>query len=415
MERSMNSRSRGWVAASASLVLLVALVAAPREARAKRLDITCNPAEDGVVLLDGMLRDWRGVDRTTVRGASRVVQGRKHWNNNKDASFEVLCNYSKTTLYLAVDVMDEYFARTRKLRADDHLELRFGRRVLEVYPGDLKKIRGVVRWRTGRRRRKAKRVRMAEARQLRGWSVELALPLSKVPGYRKGKEGVPLSVRFVDVDWRGKVDSVVGSGPARLVVAQVVADLRAFLGAMKATRKQIRWRGSADVVGDKGIEQVLLVGTRVGIVGAGLPGGGYFYFSLPVKTAKDVRWVKLLDLNGDRQKEIVIRYTQRGSRGRRELVVVHRFDSVNKFVRPFAHELVKGQGKNVIENRLRFKRWRKRRRRGLEIVIDKPTAKGFTQASYKENPATDVNPILLPWGETKKRRYRFEGDQYSEQ
>ncbi|PIE19613.1 MAG: hypothetical protein CSA65_01720 [Proteobacteria bacterium] len=382
---------------------------------AKPLDINCNPAEDGVVLLDGMLRDWRGVDGVYVRGVSRVIKGRKHWNNAKDASFEVLCNYSKTTLYLAVDVTDEYFARTRKLRADDHLELRFGRHVLEIYPSDLKKIRGVVRWRRGRRRRKARGIQMAEAKQLQGWSVEIAMPLSKVPGYRKGKEGVPLSVRFIDVDWRGKVDSVVGSGKARLVIAQVTADLTAFLRAMKATRKQIRWRGSADVVGDKGLEQVLLVGSRVGIVGSGLPGGGYFYFGLPVKTPKDVRWVKLLDLNGDRQKEIVIRYTQRGGGGRRDLLAVYRFNSVNKFVRPFAHELTKGQGANMITTRLRFIRWRKRRRHGVEIVIDKPKAKGYTRATYKERQATDVNPIVLPWGETTKRRYRFEGDEYSEQ
>lgn len=371
------------------------------------LSIPCQPAEDGTIILDGMLRDWKGVTAVPVRGAAHVVSGRKHWDGDKDSSFEVLCNYSKGTLYLAFDVADEYFMRSRKRRGDDHLTLRFGRKTLSVYPGDLKKIRGAVYW----GRRKARGIQMAEAMQLRGWSVELAIPFSRIPGYRKGQSAIPVTFSHVDGDWRGKTDSVVSTGPSKLVVAQVVADLQAFLKDMQATMKDVRFRRSADVVGDKGLEQVLAVRRRIGIVGSGVPNGGYFYFRLPVQKAADIHWLKLLDLDGDRQKEIIVRYTQRGGGGERTIVAVYRFDSVNKFVRPFAQEVRKAQGTRSIENRLTF---RKRRRRGYDIVVDKPKARGFTVENFREQPASDLNEIILPWAAKKKRAYRFEGDQYSE-
>ena len=40
---------------------------------------------------------------------------------------------------------------------------------------------------------------------------------------------------------------------------------------------------------------------------------------------------------------------------------------------------------------------------------------GFTAESYKESPAEDVIPILLPWGDDRKARYQFRGDEYSRQ
>ena len=108
--------------------IVVAFLALPdAAAQAKTLDIDCAPAQEGAVLIDGMLGDWRGVRAVSVAGAARLIKGHKNWNNNKDASFDVLCNYSKKTLYLAFDVNDEYFSRTKGRRADDHLELRFGR------------------------------------------------------------------------------------------------------------------------------------------------------------------------------------------------------------------------------------------------------------------------------------------------
>jgi hypothetical protein len=371
-------------------------------------DVQCDPAQDGVFYLDGIFSDWKGVAAQRFESASSVKKGRKHWNNRDDASFSLRCNYSKKHLYLAFDVRDDFFVRSKRRRADDHLRLRFGRRVLKVYPGDLKKIRKSVLW----GRRKAKKVQIAEAMRKNGWAVELKMPLSRIPGYRLGGEAIRLSVDFYDVDWRKKLDTVFTSGPLRLIVAQVVANISSFLADMKASQKDIRKRIAADVVGDKRLEQVILLDRRIGVVGDGLPGGGYFFFTLPVRSKKDVRWLKLLDLNGDKQKELVVRFAQRNLQGRREILAVYRFNSVNKFVRPFAAEVLKASGNKRIENRVSFKK--RRRKRGIEIVIDKPKAVGFTEASYKEAEDESLHNIMLPWKKKKKRTFRFTNDEYEE-
>ena len=370
-------------------------------------NIPCGPAEDGVIFVDGLLGDWKGVAPVSFGTADRIVSGRKHWNDAADLSFDLRCNYSGQHVYLAVDVRDEYFACAKKKTRRDHLELRFGRQVLRVFPGDLKKIPGAVFWGTKR----AKGLGMAEARRPHGWAVELKLPKSQIPGYREGGAAIGFNLQVVDVDWRAVVDTVMETGALRVVVAQVAANVGAFLAAMKASPKDVRLRLEADVVGDRGVEQVLRIGRTIGVIGAGVPGGGgYFYFQLPVKHPQDIEWVKLLDLNGDRQKEIVVRLTQRGNGGWRSLIEVYRFNSVNKFGRWFGHELAKGQGPRRIDNRLRFKR----RRGGLDIVVDQPVARGFDAQNYREEPAVDVHSIVLPWDEKKVRVFRFEGDDYGE-
>lgn len=400
-------------ASQTPITLGLLLAALLFSASAQAVDIPCGPAEDGVFFLDGLFTDWKGVAAVALDRPDRIIQGRKHWNNANDLSFRVMCNYSKRYLYLAVQVKDEYFARTKKRKGDDHLRLSFGRkhkRTLRVFPGDLKKIRGGAYW----GRRKAKGVKMAEAIQTGGWAVELRLAMNRIPGFRPGQGAVHLEVAVADADWRAKVETVMSTGGARLVVAQVMADLSAFLKSMKASQRDIRMRKAADVVGKRRVEQVVWLKRAIGIVGEDLPGGGFFYFNLPVAQAADIRWVRLMDLNGDRQKEIVTRYLQRGGGGRREVVAVYRFNQVNKFVRPFAHELLKGQGSRTITNRLSFKK--RRRGRGIEIVVDEPKANGFTQQSYKENPAENIHGIILPWAEKEKQKrvFRFTGDEYEE-
>ncbi|MBW2735686.1 MAG: hypothetical protein JRH20_25150 [Deltaproteobacteria bacterium] len=377
------------------------------------MDIPCGPAEDGVFFLDGLFTEWKGVTAVEVATPQHIMQGRKSWNNAKDLSFRVMCNYSKRHLYLAVEVKDEYFVRTNKRKGDDHLRLSFGRgkaRTLRVFPGDLKKIRGGAYW----GRHKAKGIKMAEAMRRDGWAVELRLPMNRIPGYRVGQEAIHLNVAVADADWRAKVETVMATGRSRLVVAQVAADLSAFLKAMKASPKDIRMRKAADVVGGRRVEQVMWLRRAIGIVGEDLPSGGYFTFNLPAARAADIRWVRLMDLNGDRKQEIVTRYVQRGGGGRREVVAVYRFDDGNRFVRPFAHEVLKGQGSRTIVNRITFKK--RRRGRGIEIIIDEPKAHGFDAQSYKETSAEDIHGIVLPWAEKEKQKrvFRFSGDEYEE-
>lgn len=381
-------------------------------------EVPCGPVEQGVIQIDGLTGDWKGARGVVVDSAEHILRGRNEWSGADDLSFEVFCNYDAKNLYLAVNVKDEYFIRTRNSRGDDHLVLYLGGRQLNVYPGDLQDHKGRMRW---GRRGKVRGIEMVEALQRQGFSVELRIPFARLPRFRKGTPSYRAAVQLADCDSkaRGVTQTVMGTGSARtgrFTFAQAAANLRLLLEDRGYRASQIKTRLDVDVVGDDRVEQVLLVGRTIGIVGEGLPGGSYFYLDLPIKRAADVYWLRALDLNGDRKHELVTRYVERSGNGRRELIAVYRFNDSNRFVRSFAHEILKGQKKRMIVNSYAFKRRRPRRRKpgGVDLVFHRPRAVGYTRGSYREAPASDVYPILLPWGEVKKRRFRFEGEQFME-
>jgi hypothetical protein len=382
---------------------------------ARANDIPCALVEKGTIQLDGLLGDWKGVDGVGVDQAANVLRGRSDWSGPEDLSFDVYCNHDAKNLYLAIDVKDEYFIRTKKARGDDHVVVWLGGRQLVIYPGDLRYIKSKMTW--GKRGR-VKGIRMAEAMQRGGYSVELRLPYKRLPGFRKGSPAYRGAVWVADSDSKAKMrtETLMGTAPARrgeFSFAQARANLGLFLRDKGYGMHQVRARYHADVVGDKGVEQVVLVGKTIGIVGDHLPGGSYFFLDLPVRKPRDIYWLKPKDLNGDRKSELVVRYVERSGNGRREIISVFRFNDANRFVRSFAHEILKGQGKRMIVNRFRFKPWRgRRRKRGVDLIFDRPAARGFTQDNYREAPTTDFFSILLPWGKEKKRHFRFEGEEY---
>jgi hypothetical protein len=232
---------------------------------------------------------------------------------------------------------------------------------------------------------------------------------------------IPGAIAVADSDSRAqmKVQTVMATAPSTkrgaFVFAQASADLSSFLKDRGYSSGQVRTKLSADVVGDRRQEQVVLVGRTIGIVGDGLPGGSYFYLDLGVMQPRDIYWLKVMDLNGDGKGELVTRYIERAGNGRRELLAVFRFTQGEKFVRSFAHEILKGQGERMIVNRFALKPWRGgKKKHGIDIIVDKPVAHGFSEETYRETPSSDAHPILLPWSEPRKRRFRFEGDEFSE-
>lgn len=399
-----------------------------RAATAAPLEIPCDPVEQDVIALDGLLGDWGGVKPVRVGehdapGETRAARAQRARarpaRDRDDLSFWVKCNYRvapearalpaarRGTLYLALRVRDDRVVFRNSGRRGDHLELRFGQKQLTLFPSDLKQVRQRLLWGG----RPARGFEAAEALQTDGYSVELALPLAEVPGFREGVLGVPVSVTVFDADRRsGEIESRL-AGAGKLVFAQARADIDAFLEAVNAAGKPIRFRRSGDVYGDARLEQVLLVGRTLGIVGQGMPEGGFYYVELPARSADHVRWIRLVELNGDGKLEIVVRYVEHAANGRREIVELYRFNSAGKLVRPFAHEVLKGQGSRVLTNRVRFAK--RRGARGLDLVIDRPAARGFDARNYREERSTSIYPILLPWDEPKQQTFRFEGDVFS--
>src|SRR4051794_23488202 len=103
------------------IALALVLLASP----ALAADLPCGPVDPGVISLDGLTDDWAEVTGVETGG------------QDPNLSFTVKCNLAPRSLYLLVDVRDDYFARTKQTRpGEDHVELSFGGRKLLVYPGD---------------------------------------------------------------------------------------------------------------------------------------------------------------------------------------------------------------------------------------------------------------------------------------
>jgi hypothetical protein len=140
---------------------------------------------------------------------------------------------------------------------------------------------------------------------------------------------------------------------------------------------------------------------------AAIAGDGFTFIELPVKDRKDLKDVRVVDLAGDGRDALVLRWVERSSAGARELVGAWRFDGESVH-RTFVAEVGKQQGSNRIDNKVSFVR----RGKATDILIEPGTAAGFTAATWRESPAEDAIPVMLPWGDDKKAQYQFRGDEY---
>ena len=138
---------------------------------------------------------------------------------------------------------------------------------------------------------------------------------------------------------------------------------------------------------------------------------GYVFIELPVKARADVKDARIVDLAGDGQQAIVLRY--RRARQRRAA----------RCWRRGASSATRRSGGSSPP------RWARRRRRGVsttrssfvkrgratDIVVDAGVASGVSAATWKESPADDMIPMMLPWAPEKDgrhARYQFSGDEY---
>src|SRR5262249_31374762 len=145
---------------------------------------------------DGLLDDWNDVSGIDIGG------------RDNDLSFTVKCNYDASTLYLAIDVRDDYLVRSKQAKpAEDHLAIAFADRgtveKLVVYPADASAPHKVF-WEPAKKKRPLRGVEVADARQPRGWAVEARIALASVPGWSQGAQLIKLAVAVYDCDSKAK-------------------------------------------------------------------------------------------------------------------------------------------------------------------------------------------------------------------
>ncbi len=396
---------RMWLIPLVNLVALAAGVGVTLvDARAAAAsEIVCGLAEKDLVLVDGMLDDWQGV--TAQRFAAGAAS---------DAGMAVRCNYDDAAIYLAIDVSDNQLIRRGKKDkgAEDMLVLAFGARRLELLPADgANGVARKARWAGGGA---TKGLQIADSLQPRGWSFEIAIPKARLPGFGKGVTQVPLVIELHDADLFSErvAQDVVTSGSGGSLLLEEGAQLyQQVLQDLRIKPKDIWMDKMANVDGEPGAERVIVAGRTVLVLGE-----SYSYMQLPVPR-KDILALKLVDLAGEGKTAIVVHYVERGNGGAREVLAVWNVQPDGSFTRPFAAEIAKESpiGRMsctwALEPKLVKKGKKAIKGKGQDIVVRAGDVRGFTQESWHEDPAEDVTPILLPWGEVKEQRWHFRGNE----
>jgi hypothetical protein len=358
-------------------------------------ELVCTLVGGGLIQIDGLLDDWGNMPELTKAGA-----------DPSSAALALRCAYDTQTLYLMVNVTDDRLIRTRaRTEAEDHLVFRFGSEELEVWPGSAEAGAKLAwEWRSKR----GPKVAVADSLQKRGWSVEIALPLARTPGHTKGAPAVPIAVELHDADMmtERRIQSVVATGEVRLSFEEAAASLKQLLGELHLGRADLTLDTLAEMDGEPGLERVVAGGRYVGVVGT-----GWIYLELPVASPRDVLSVAVADLGGGGKSSLVVRTVERGNGGAREVLSIWDLHG-GGFQRTFAHEIAKQLGGARLTNVWELVP-RGKGKRGLDLVIRPGDTGGFTEATWRETPASDMMPILLPWGPKKQELWHFAGDEVS--
>jgi len=398
------------------LLLFAALVSAPGLVSAQAAGIRVVEVEG--VRVDGSLGDWRGARFTPV-------------GEGTDASMRFALGHDDEGLYVAAMVFDDRLVRTSSPGGREDAVIltlampqRRGRRAVDVFlfagvPGRGAASAGLAPFGRGPRALSGVRIVEGPLRRGRGYALEAFVPFSSLPGGERWEQA-RANIRYRDVDSEAHpqveaepalIDGVDARHLDRLVPLMpsggASGALDEFLNArgLGAARPSHDLRG--DVAEDDRPERVFVVDRYLVITGPGYRGGsGYGYHQLPIERASDVRDAELRDLTGDGTRELVIVLRQRNPQGERDLWQV--MDLSGESPRAlFGIEIRKEvRGAGSVEARVRIRR---ARRGPPEIEVRAHRAQGLDATSYQESPAADAEPMLLPWGPVRARRYRWSG------
>lgn len=366
--------------------------------------------------VDGSLSDWRDAR------FQRLGSG--------DGSGRYVLGFNDDGIYLGATVTDNRLIHFREpSRTEDGVVLALalpGRRnaltLHEFYlqPGQSGRSAARALRADGRRLRPVSGARVVEDTSSSGrYTIEAFIPFSAIPGSARWQEGRG-SVRIVDVDSEARPEIVHDHASAPVDPRHldrlppllpeggerdVFAQFEQRAGLTNATpRFQLR----GQLAGDETAEQVAVVDRYLVIYGAGYRDGtGFDYLQLPVTSPNDVREANLRDLDGDGKREIVLRVRQSNRQGARELWMIYASDG-SSIAAAGAIELTKETSAGRIVNELEFRRGRGRGRRRRPPSIRVELARStMPRGSYRESPATDAEPILLPWGPTRARVFEW--------
>ncbi|HVW29497.1 MAG TPA: hypothetical protein VHC69_29235 [Polyangiaceae bacterium] len=176
----------------------------------------------------------------------------------------------------------------------------------------------------------------------------------------------------------------------------------------------------ADVAGDATPERVLLQGRDVVVFGKGFKEGlSYAYTTVGVDSSKDIVDVSARDVTGDGKAEVIVRgvlHAKASAQLGGKVVDRHAFYVYQVFEsglrRIFGAETGRSLGDDSITDAVRFVP----RDKGFALELSSGKAVGWTDKTYPfpidKTPYGGLEPLLVPWGDVRQKRYHFDGSSY---
>jgi hypothetical protein len=352
-------------------LVVVAVIAAGPTARGA---IRCDNLSTQQLAIDGLLDDWP----RPVLARVGVVS---------DGAIELRCSWDGTALAIALDIKDDRVVRVRGAGHEDRVDVSIaagGRPVaIRVYPGT-----PVARLKIAA----PPRVAVADSLQPHGFSIELRVPASQIPGFAPATAGLELKVVFHDADL------ATGAKDTDIELADTIelGDrkdlLDDFLHTARLRKADVRVDTMAELDPDRrGKERLVAGGTVIGVIS-----DQFAYVSLPAATAADVKRVELIPLGPRGQMVISAVVHQSGNGGSRDLLMLWTVWSGQ--LQPLAQiEVRKELGASLLEVSWRVVKGAK----GPELWVEPRPPVGVTAQTWNEEPAADVDSIVLPWDATR--------------
>lgn len=338
--------------------------------RAAASPLHCEDLETGDLSIDGILDEWPRVQAVHV-GAS-------------GGNFKLRCAWDGKALAVALDVEDDRVVRVARGH-EDHVDIsvKAGGKptTIVVFPGNaMAKPKRVV----------PAGAQAADSSQPKGFSIEARIPTKAIAGFSSSTGAIELSVVFHDSD------AAAGGADAEIPFAGTIELsnlLDDFLKATRLARKDLVLDTMVDLDPDRrGKERLVAGGSVIGVLTDQF---GY------VNVAGDVKKVSTIAL-GNRNIVAAI-VAQKGNGGGRELLMLWAVWS-GQLTQLAQVEVKKEQGKNVLAAEWKVV--------GKELVVAAKPAVGWTKETWNEEPATDADPIPLPW-EKRKLAYKLTGNELS--
>jgi hypothetical protein len=362
------------------------------------------------VKLDGLLKEW-----PARANADRVVTG-----SPDGTKLQVGLQYDGNLLYVAAEITDAEFVRSSAFKpTEDRLMLKLafpegaGLSVYEIdmFAGKPGESVGAVKFAAGPKKgQDVPGAKIVEAPAAGGYTLEASIPFATFPEATTTRVGLRGVLAYHDAGKAGPRGIVASatfdpkndkSLPALPTEAEhgVVEGLLEPRGlAQKAPLADVY----ADVTGDAMKERISVFGSFVVVCGPGYRGGKQFFFrDLGAELGK----LEASRATGRDKADLVI--TRRATAGgtTHEWLEVWSFLQGDEPKTVFAQEVRVANGSKSIANRITF---------GDKTVEVRPEpAVGWDESSFREGAAEGAEPLLLPWGPTQRRAFRFDGSRFA--